>query len=253
MIRTERDVACDVVVVLLDERLLDRNPLSVEKVAKVLDLTQPELGEAVTRMNGRIGPLRLSADAMATTPRPAFDERPRRPTSHQGPRNSQPTRNPDPSGDNDMAPIAWRKRIGELLDNGTAPEDAAALTLAEIPAPDRDEHLMELLKAEAESARRNRTHTRERRVAAEIAGGADPVAARRQLVNDSFALPDGTWVAHLEATAADHLARAGWLNDHAAGVKATAKFHEDCASAIKKAKVTCLADLDAELRPAKAA
>lgn len=145
-----------------------------------------------------------------------------------------------------------RQRIGELLDLGKSPEEAVDSVIANAKVDERHEFLRELLLAEAKSASRSRTHTRERRCAARIAAGGDPVTARRELVSDSFLLPDGEWVRHLEASADQHLARSGWLKVQAKGLYATAQFHEDCATAITSAKASCLADLDSMLRPAAA-
>lgn len=146
-------------------------------------------------------------------------------------------------------PTSWRTMLGDQIDLGREPAEAAEATLAAIAKKDRDAYLLALLAQDAERIRRTRVHTKEKRVQARIAAGADPVKARRELVGAGFHLPDSRYVAHLEASAADHLARAGWLRDHAEATTRSAIFHEECAAAIEAAGVTCLADLDPALRP----
>lgn len=149
---------------------------------------------------------------------------------------------------------SWRRMIGDQIDLGHDPIEAAQIVLESIPKKDRDAYLLSLLVGEAESTRRSRVRTKERRVAAKIAAGGNPIKARRELVDSGFHLPNGGgYVLQLEATAADHLAYAGWLREHAEGTLRSAVFHEECADAITSAGVRCLADLDPALRPGEAA
>jgi hypothetical protein len=96
---------------------------------------------------------------------------------------------------------------------------------------------------------RERTRTTEKRVwgsARQLVDGAesvDSVEAMRDLSNSTFALPDGRFVAWLDATADDHLARAGWQRGLAAAVVEDAERHEKAAAMIEEAGVSRLRDL----------
>lgn len=63
------------------------------------------------------------------------------------------------------------------------------------------------------------------------------------LLQESFLLPDGRRVAWLDASAADHLARAGWHRGLADAAVLNAARHEAAAQTILDAGVTCLRDL----------
>jgi hypothetical protein len=124
------------------------------------------------------------------------------------------------------------------LEAGKTPEQAAKAVL------DSREHrqlLLPLLVWRAHKVTRQETRAVEREVRK---AGMDAPAARQELVGRTFALPDGRLVGWLEATAEDHLARAGWQRDHARAIVADAELHEEAAKRITDAGVTCLADLE---------
>ena len=255
---TERAVAADVVVALLNGGFLGRTKANVAKVVELLGLTQAHLAAALDRLNGREGRVRTLTDlpymydARLHGGGQPEQSRPSRGGSHHSrPRASQPTSQPTDQENADMADLM--KRLSEALATTTDPQEAARMVLSATRRTERDEYLLDLLADRAANALRNQTRVKERRVAAEIAAGADPVAALRELTGSGFHLPDTTYVLHLEATAEQHRLRAGWCTERANGLMATAKFHEDCAAVIEEAGVTCLADLDPTLHPAKAA
>lgn len=86
----------------------------------------------------------------------------------------------------------------------------------------------------------------------EAAGGmTEPVhveigPAFRRMFRDTFKV-GGIAITWAEASAEQHLEKAGELRKHAAGAIATAQRHEAAATAIEERGVTCLADLEAEI------
>ena len=80
---------------------------------------------------------------------------------------------------------------------------------------------------------------------AEERHAVDLLAERRKLVDESFALPDGRRVRWLDATAADHRARAEWQRSKAKGHIDDAERHEVAASVIEEFNVSCLAEIQA--------
>ena len=103
----------------------------------------------------------------------------------------------------------------------------------------------ELLVARVHLVSRSRTRTVERSVVAGLRDvrGRNRASVRKRLASHGFALPDGTWVGWLDATADQHRERAAWLRSKAEGTIETAVSHEQAAKEIDRAGVACLKDL----------
>lgn len=134
-----------------------------------------------------------------------------------------------------------------IADRLAAGDDRDQIIDAVIAMPEFAEFAHRLVAATVANQARAMVRDHEHQVDAALAvarTAQDRAAARRQLIGDTFLLPDGTAVRWLEATAEQHDARAEWLESHAAAVMATADRHRVAAAEIRAAGVSCLADLD---------
>lgn len=132
--------------------------------------------------------------------------------------------------------------LGALIDDGVDPDDAASRI---VRRRDIRDLVLPLVAEEARHTARSRTRTIEQRVDRLLAVSPDArCEARRTLVDERFILPDGRFVAWLDATADDHRQRAGWLRRQARAVEQTACRHELAAAEIEAAGVSCLRELE---------
>lgn len=156
-------------------------------------------------------------------------------------------------GAHDDATITLRSLIVGGLDAGMDPDDAATAALASCERDDLASLMLPAAELMARGIARQRTRqaeddafaVAEEETGASVRTAPVPVveAARNRLISESFALPNGTWVAWSKATAAEHLMRADWQRKHAASSLEDAQRHEAAAEAIKAAGVTCLAEI----------
>lgn len=126
------------------------------------------------------------------------------------------------------------------LENGATPEEAAALV---IDQPEYRDHLMASLRTRAALILRNINRAAEHRAEDQWQHG-NPLAARRELVGHTFALPDGRFVEWTKATAADHRARAQWQRRYMASIQRDIRLHEVAAQVIEEAGVECLDQIE---------
>lgn len=150
--------------------------------------------------------------------------------------------------DSDLPPTLYGHIRDAIADGMDDSEQITARVIDELSDEEQENWLHRLVGYEVNRIRRRATRQREIKVRTDIAAGADPTHARRTLMNDSFVLPDGRWVMWLEATADDHLARAGWLRSQEESIRETRVMHEQAARLITEAGVRCLADLDPTIR-----
>lgn len=149
-----------------------------------------------------------------------------------------------------------------LLDEGYTANDVITAVLS---SPDFQEFAERLVSQLVADMQRAITRDREKRVDDLLAAAPPPptgsgkqaravwqtrAEARRLLVNDTFPLTNGEAPRWLYATAEQHDMRADWLETQATSVLATAARHRQAAAEIRAAGVSCLADLDAELKAA---
>ena len=123
------------------------------------------------------------------------------------------------------------------------PRELAARALGAMTRDERDAIVLNVITNEVANILRSETRQREQ----EVGDLREPPArqqARDLLAADYFALPDGTMVAWLTATAEQHRARADWQRTLAANVVADAERHEQAAEAIEAAGVSCLAEIE---------
>lgn len=105
-------------------------------------------------------------------------------------------------------------------------------------------YLRSAIAAQIHNARRLATLAMEKTVDNEIRVGVDPSAARKKLARECFWIPSCGFVPWLEATAEQHLERALHQRQRAVPLLEDAERHELAARDIRKAKATCLADLE---------
>ncbi len=127
---------------------------------------------------------------------------------------------------------------------GATPEEATDRVIGRMRKADLAQLVRPLLVNEARRYQRSATKAIEEEVDRRIAEGEDPLSVRRKLSQSSFALPSGEYVDWLDATAEQHLARAGWTRQQAGALVADAERHESAAAAIEAAGVACLRDLE---------
>lgn len=96
----------------------------------------------------------------------------------------------------------------------------------------------------ARTIERAETRSRETSVRVAIAQGVSRPEALLRLNRERFALPSGTFVPWATATIAQHSQRSAWLRSQAKGLRETADLHDIAVREIRKAGVTCLAELD---------
>lgn len=135
--------------------------------------------------------------------------------------------------------------LRKLVDEGKTPEQAADAALSGARKADLVSFVRPLVVMKARQFQRSMIRDIEEEVDARIADGEDPLSVRRKLSQSSFALPDGSYVDWLDATADQHLLRAGWQRNQAMALVADAERHEAAAAAIRAAGVSCLRDLEA--------
>lgn len=135
--------------------------------------------------------------------------------------------------------------LRKLINEGMTPEQAADDVLRRARKVDLVAYVRPLVIHEARRLERRNTLAVEREVDARIADGEDPLSVRRKLAQETFILPSGERVGWLDATAEQHLLRAGWQRNQAGTLIADADRHEAAAEAIRSAGVTCLRDLEA--------
>lgn len=143
--------------------------------------------------------------------------------------------------------------LRKLVDEGLGPDQAADRALAGATKEALARVLRPLVVMEARRLCRGDTRNLEDEVDTRIAAGEDPLSVRRKLSGSEFALPDGRYVPWLDATAADHLARAGWQRRVGQACITDAERHEVAAADIEAAGVTCLRDLETAADEAGAA
>lgn len=104
------------------------------------------------------------------------------------------------------------------------------------------EHVRAMLRQRVANIARNRGRQAERR--AEVAWRAgNVVTASKELVGQTFALPDGRFVEWHRATASEHRQRAQWQRNRAASLAQDARLHEVAAQVIEEAGVVCLGEI----------
>lgn len=134
------------------------------------------------------------------------------------------------------------------MDSGDTDEQiiAAVLTRDDLP-----QLVKETLAWRITVMRRAHTRSIETKVFAELKKLEKPTRqdraeVRRMLATSGFQLPapGARWVSWLDATADEHGARSGWLTGQSDALLETAARHLEAAADIRRAKVTCLRDLD---------
>lgn len=135
--------------------------------------------------------------------------------------------------------------LRKLVAEGMTPDEAADAALSRARRADLIAYVRPLVVMKARQYGRAAIRLVEEEIDDRIAAGEDPISVRRKLSQRCFSLPDSTYVEWLDATAEQHLARAGWLRKSAGSILATAERHEAAAAAILAAGVSCLRDLEA--------
>ena len=134
--------------------------------------------------------------------------------------------------------------LRSAIKSGKTPEKATDYVLSKARKVDLATFVRPVVLMRARNYLRGETRAIEQEVDHRIADGEDPISVRRKLAQSSFALPDGTYVDWLDATAEQHRARAGWSRHQSSSLVADAERHEAAASAITTAGVSCLRDLE---------
>lgn len=138
----------------------------------------------------------------------------------------------------------WTTALEDVVDAILAehPEievgDAVRKTIASLSTEQLEAAVSRLLTWHVRKRLRARTRQIERR-----AQSGSP-EARKQLLREKEALPDGRFVAFGQMTADDHLARAGWLRSHANDTLRTVAMHEEAAARILNAGARCLDEIE---------
>lgn len=141
------------------------------------------------------------------------------------------------------------QRVGALLHEGHAPEDAALLALQGMSKAELMAFVLPEVERLARTIERSRVRRVERRAFSRNTGIESRPDAVKALLAESF-IVDGEIVGWGQATAEQHLARAQWQRGCAAEIVADAERHERAAALITAAGVTCLDELnDKELVP----
>lgn len=131
-----------------------------------------------------------------------------------------------------------------LVRDGATPDEAADRVLGSVAKAQLAALVRPLLVLEANRVARSLVRGIEREMDDRIAHGEDPISVRRKLSAETFALPNGTRVAWLDATAADHRARARWQMKLAGACSADADRHLAAALAIEAAGASCLREIE---------
>ena len=76
-----------------------------------------------------------------------------------------------------------------------------------------------------------------------VFSGETTVEARRERLENTFPLPDGTRVDWSSATVEQHELRIAYLESHIAGVRRTIEEHEKAIAMIEEYGVTCLGEI----------
>lgn len=125
---------------------------------------------------------------------------------------------------------------GDPTESGAAIAKVLRLTLSQ------EEALLPLIQHECANFDRNRVRSIESDAMA-ASRPVDPLAARRDLLNENFATNNG-FVRWGQATVADHLARIEMLSKLRDGLAATIGRHEIAITIIETNGVNCLSDID---------
>lgn len=137
-------------------------------------------------------------------------------------------------------------RVLALAEPEQSPADVASAFLASHPPEDA----APIIEAEVNRIRRSVTRTIESRVFGQgstrrtFGEIIDDLALRKELLSESFVLPDGRFVRWGAATIEDHQARIGMLLHHIAGVELTVERHRAATNEILTQGVTCLDEID---------
>lgn len=132
--------------------------------------------------------------------------------------------------------------LRKLIDQGADAEQAVDAVLRKARRSDLADLVRPLLVLRADNFVRANTRSREVEVDRRIAGGEDPISVRRKLANDGFHV-GGHFILWLDATPAEHLARAAAQRSLANACIADAERHEAAAAEIEAAGASCLRDL----------
>ena len=138
-----------------------------------------------------------------------------------------------------------RVLVAEEVGAGRDARDAAVHAVSRVP----EEELRERMVPIAEGMARDVIRRMSRAVeddAFSVAGEHGDIGkaiSRSELLDASFALPDGRWVTWADATAADHRARAEWQREHASSCLVDADRHLEAAATIEAHGVECLSQI----------
>lgn len=146
--------------------------------------------------------------------------------------------------DTDVVPVTLRGLLSDLIATGMDPDDAAQQVADEADRGLIADMALPSLRILARKVAREtaRAHEVLARQGMDDLGLDAASAARKHLVDQKFALPDGTWVDWAYATHNQHIERARWMRQHAEASIKDAELHEKAAALIKKHRAKCLAD-----------
>lgn len=149
---------------------------------------------------------------------------------------------PRPSAE--VVPNSLRAMLHERIEAGSTPEEAAEEVMASAEREAIAELALPNLIVMARRIQRDVARRAEVLTRADMDElGIDAAsAARKHLVDQKFALPDGTWVEWAYATHNQHIERATWMRQHAEASIKDAELHEQAAALIHKHKAKCLAE-----------
>lgn len=151
----------------------------------------------------------------------------------------------------DVVPVTLGGMLADLIASGVEPDEAAERVAEEADRALIADMALPSLRQMARKIARD--HARAAEVLARQSMsdlGIDAASAARQhLVDQKFALPDGTWVEWAYATHNQHIERANWMRQHAESSMKDAELHETAARLIKKHRATCLAETPSYAQP----
>lgn len=141
--------------------------------------------------------------------------------------------------------------LSDLIATGVEPDEAAEQVAADADRELIADMALPSLRALARKVARDtaRAHEVLARQGMDDHGLDAASAARKHLVDQKFALPDGTWVEWAFATHNQHIERAGWMRQHADASVKDAELHEKAAALIKKHRAKCLAETPSYAQP----
>ncbi len=200
----------------------------------------PPLGQATTPTVETADPPTIAA--ATPEPEPVVDAEP------------EPVESPEP--DDDSAPLA---EVTELPTKSASladivadvapeadPDEAATEIVASLLPADRDRLFAALLAKFITDLRPRTRKPADRTCGLPDRDRESRPDARGEIAKSSFALPDGRLVRWVDATVADHVARAEWCEAKASTLRGEADRHWDAARRITDAGVSCLGDLDSD-------